>query len=94
MSCSQPTEPSEKNSIGDEFCSIKISSTGESEIVLTVEYKLPQKLPVALLVAALRNTIEMNLDTVIVDEGSEEFGPIQLVPVIIAQLLFRPGEQR
>lgn len=35
---------------------------------------VPQKLPVALLAAALGNTTEMNLDTGIVDEGGEEFG--------------------
>ncbi|KAG6313167.1 hypothetical protein E4U22_001222, partial [Claviceps purpurea] len=83
---SQSTEPSGRNSIAGEFWSIKNSSTGDSEIVLAVEYKLPQKLPVSLLVAALDNTSEMNLDTGIIDEDGEEFGPKQLVAAVIAQL--------
>ncbi|KAG6162716.1 hypothetical protein E4U11_002478 [Claviceps purpurea] len=83
---SQSTGPSGRNSIADEFWSIKNSSTGDSEIVLAVEYKLPQKLPVSLLVAALDNTSEMNLDTGIIDEDGEEFGPKQLVAAVITQL--------
>ncbi|KAG5987033.1 hypothetical protein E4U52_007966 [Claviceps spartinae] len=83
---SQSTESGGKNSIADECCSIKHSSTGESEIVLPVRYKLPQKLPVSLLVAALDNTTEMNLDTGIIDEDGEEFGPKQLVAAVITQL--------
>ncbi|KAG6093398.1 hypothetical protein E4U30_004355 [Claviceps sp. LM220 group G6] len=78
--------PSGKNSIADEFCSIKRSPTGESEIVLAVQYKLPQELPVSLLVAALDNTTELNLDTGIIDEYGEEFGPKQLVAAVITQL--------
>ncbi|KAG6156822.1 hypothetical protein E4U11_005504 [Claviceps purpurea] len=83
---SHSTELRGKTSIADEFCSIKRSSTGESEIVLAVQYKLPQKLPVSLLVAALDNTTEINLDTGIIDEDGEEFGPKQLVAAVIAQL--------
>ncbi|KAG5985933.1 hypothetical protein E4U52_000760, partial [Claviceps spartinae] len=78
--------PSGKNSIADEFCSIKRSRTGESEIVLAVQYKLSHELPVALLVAALDNTTEMNLDTGIIDEDGEEFGPKQLIAAVITQL--------
>ncbi|CCE28268.1 uncharacterized protein CPUR_01742 [Claviceps purpurea 20.1] len=85
-SVSQSTESSGKKRIADEFCSIKRSSTPESEIVLAVQYKLPQKLPVALLVAALDNKTEMNLDTGIIDEDGEGFGPKQLVAAVIAQL--------
>ncbi|KAG6252929.1 hypothetical protein E4U24_000129 [Claviceps purpurea] len=85
-SVSQSTESSGKKRIADEFCSIKRSSTLESEIVLAVQYKLPQKLPVALLVAALDNTTEMNLDMGIIDEDGEEFGPKQLVAAVITQL--------
>ncbi|KAG6090129.1 hypothetical protein E4U30_008220 [Claviceps sp. LM220 group G6] len=83
---SQSTESGGKNSIADEFCSIKHSSTAESEIVLAVQYKLPQKLPVSLLVAALDNTTELNLDTGIIDEDGEEFGPKKLVAAVITQL--------
>ncbi|KAG6093393.1 hypothetical protein E4U30_004350, partial [Claviceps sp. LM220 group G6] len=78
--------PSGKNSEADEFCSIKRSPTGESEIVLAVQYKLPQKLPVSMLVAALENTTEINLDTSLIDEEGEEFGPKQLVAAVITQL--------
>ncbi|KAG5966392.1 hypothetical protein E4U58_002528 [Claviceps cyperi] len=92
MPRSQSTEPSGKNSIGDKFCSIKTSSTGEFEVVLAVEYKLPQKLPVALLVAALGNTTETNLDTGIVDEGGEKFGLKQLVPVASGMGISTPGK--
>ncbi|KAG5954013.1 hypothetical protein E4U58_000229 [Claviceps cyperi] len=45
------------------------------------------KLPVSLLVAALDNTTEINLDTGFVDEDGEEFGPKQLVAAVIIQLL-------
>ncbi|KAG6093394.1 hypothetical protein E4U30_004351 [Claviceps sp. LM220 group G6] len=83
---SHSPEPSGKTSIADGFCSIKRSPTGESEIVLAVQYKLPQKLPVSLLVAALDNTTEMNLDTGIIDEDGEDFGPKQLVAAVITQL--------
>ncbi|KAG6105565.1 hypothetical protein E4U13_007831 [Claviceps humidiphila] len=76
---SHSTEPSGKNSIADEFCSIKRYPTGESEIVLAVQYKLPHELPLALLVAALDNTTELNLDTGIIDEDGEEFGPNNLL---------------
>ncbi|KAG6112733.1 hypothetical protein E4U13_004161 [Claviceps humidiphila] len=83
---SHSQEPSGKNSTADEFCSIKRSSTGESEIVLAVQYKLPQKLPVSLLVAALDNSTDINLDTGFIDEGSNEFGPKRLVAAVIAQM--------
>ncbi|KAG6094825.1 hypothetical protein E4U31_006140 [Claviceps sp. LM219 group G6] len=83
---SHSPEPSGKNSIADEFCYITRSPTGESQIVLAVQYKLPQKLPVSLLVAALDNTTELNLDTGIIDEDGEEFGPKQLVAAVITQL--------
>ncbi|KAG6059483.1 hypothetical protein E4U17_006212 [Claviceps sp. LM77 group G4] len=83
---SQSTESSGRKRIPDKFCSIKRSSTGESEIVLAVQYELPQKLPVSLLVAALDNTTEMNLGTGIIDEDGEEFGPKQLVAAVITQL--------
>ncbi|KAG6252499.1 hypothetical protein E4U23_008702 [Claviceps purpurea] len=83
---SHSPEPSGKNSVAHEFYGIKRSPTGESEIVLAAQYKLPQKLPVALLVAALDNTTEMNLDTGIIDEDGEEFGLKQLVAAVIAQL--------
>ncbi|KAG6090429.1 hypothetical protein E4U30_008102, partial [Claviceps sp. LM220 group G6] len=83
---SHSTETSGRNSIAEEFWSIKHSSTGDSEIVLVVQYKLPQKLPVSLLVAALDNTTEMNLDTGIIDEDGKDFGPKQLVAAVITQL--------
>ncbi|KAG6097182.1 hypothetical protein E4U30_000879 [Claviceps sp. LM220 group G6] len=83
---SQSTGYSGEKRIADEFCSIKRSPTGESEIVLAVQYNLPQKLPVSLLVAALDNTTELNLDTGIIDEDGEEFGPKQLVAAVITQL--------
>ncbi|KAG6059484.1 hypothetical protein E4U17_006213 [Claviceps sp. LM77 group G4] len=83
---SRSSEPSGNNSIADGFWSIKRSSAGQSEIVLAAEYKPPQKLPVSLLVAALDNTTEMNLDTGIIDEDGEEFGPKQLVAAVITQL--------
>ncbi|KAG6029409.1 hypothetical protein E4U40_000552 [Claviceps sp. LM458 group G5] len=86
MSRSRSSEPSGKNGIADGFWSIKRSSAGESEIVLAAEYKPPQKLPVSLLVAALDNTTEINLDTGIIDEDDEEFGPKQLVAAVITQL--------
>ncbi|KAG5957558.1 hypothetical protein E4U58_005854 [Claviceps cyperi] len=84
---SHSTNPSVRNSIADELCSIKRSSTGGSEIVLAVQYKLPQKLPVSLLVVALDNTTKINLDTGFIDEDGDEFGPKQLVAAVIIQLL-------